>query len=90
MFNEVTAFDGLGEWMIHLDKASNPIRIYTYKDVPTIQRDYKMFGKSPENECYTIENYQQISTNELFVDYIGDLKYAWSYLRKFVSDEDID
>lgn len=91
-FKEVTATDGIGEFMIHLDENQDPIRIYTYADFLSDlnNRGYELDGKSAENEVYSPKNWKQKSINTLFVDYVGDIKYAWSYLRRWVSDEEMD
>ena len=92
MFNEVTAADGMEEFMVHLDENNEPIRIYGYADF--FQRinnlGYELDGESAEKEVYTAKNWEFKSKNPLFVDFTGDIKYAWKYLRKFVADEDFE
>ena len=84
MFLEVEISDGMGEFMVHLDENNNPIRIYTYNDVPNITPDNRRYYvKCAETDLYCVENYKQLSPNTLFLDYVGDLKKAWKYLKKF-------
>ena len=92
MFNEVTADDGHREFMVHLNEDKNPIRIYTYKDFldDLNNQGYELDGKSAEKEVYTAKNWEQNSTNTLFVDFVGDVKHAYIYLRKYVSCGDLE
>lgn len=87
-FKEVTAFDGVNEWMFHLEEGNKPVRLYGYRD-NEFDDDV-----NPKSKSVFVRSNFRDGSNHLFVHLKGDennplLQKAWNKMKKWVDKNDL-